>query len=46
MKNTQKLREKIYRLRFLLSSEVDNSTMGLIDELVELEIELEAECNQ
>ena len=41
-----KLEKKISKIRNLLSQEAGSSTMDLIDELIQLEIELEAECNQ
>lgn len=45
-KKLHKLEKRINKIRNLLSEEVGSSTMDLIDELIALEIELEAECNQ
>jgi hypothetical protein len=41
-----KLSKKIQRLRNELAQEVSSSTIDLINELVNAEIELEALCNQ
>lgn len=43
MKETIK---RIDDLRAMIQEEVGSSTMDLIEELIDLEIELEQECNQ
>jgi hypothetical protein len=42
----KRLQRKIDKLREAISEEVGNSTMDLIEELVECEILLEQECNK
>jgi len=43
---TKQLQNKIDKIRESLSYEVGSSTMDLINELVELETELENNCNK
>ena len=42
----QELQQQIEVLRSELKTKVDNNTMELINTLIDLEIELEQECNQ
>lgn len=42
----QELQQQIEALRTELKTKVDNDTMELINTLIDLEIELEQECNQ
>lgn len=45
-KQIKQTQAKIESLRSQIASEVGSSTMDLIEELINLEIELEAECNK
>ena len=45
-KQIEALQREIAGLRGQISEEVGSSTMDLIEELINLEIELEAECNK
>ncbi len=45
-KKIEKLRIEIDQLRLNIENEVGSSTMDMINELIELELELEAECNR
>ena len=42
----EELQQKIDALRTELKTKVDNDTMEIINTLIDLEIELEQECNQ
>lgn len=42
----EELQQQIEALRTELKNKVDNDTMELINNLIDLEIELEQDCNQ
>jgi hypothetical protein len=44
--NTKQLQKRINEIQEMLEQEVGSSTMDLINRLVELNIEIERECNK